>query len=114
MTSAKMQDRIAFRERAVGIDEDGNQSQVWTDVLDGGEPVTECADFLERLGGERIRAGALSSSRLATIRVLRNSRTQQITAAHTIVARGLVWSIRAVAEVGRDRKFIEFTAEHEG
>lgn len=114
MTAGRLRDRVSFRVRLSDVDDDGNPSEVWADVMDGGQVVTEWADILERLGGERLHAGALSSSRLATIRVRRNSRTVGITAAHLVVARGLVWNIRAVADVGRDRKFIEFTAEHEG
>lgn len=102
-----LRDLATIQRRQSGTDDYGN-------VTTGGwaELYTVWADVMERPGGERIAAGALESTRMATIRVRRSSQSLAVTAADRIVVRGLVWNIRAIAEVGRARDLIEFTCEN--
>lgn len=113
MSAGKLRDLITFQRCATGGDGHGNVvTGPWSDIeVSPGEPLTVWADVLERLGGERLAAGALEATRLATIRVRRSDEILTVTEADRIVARGRNWNIRAIAEVGRARKFIEFTAE---
>jgi SPP1 family predicted phage head-tail adaptor len=106
MSAGKLRDRVTFRRRAAADDGYGNTvSGPWTDL------VTEWADMLERLGGERLAAGALHAPRMATIRVRRSTVTLGITEADKVVARGEDWNIRSIAAVGRRNAMLEMTCE---
>ncbi|MGZ9812040.1 phage head closure protein [Pseudoroseicyclus sp. H15] len=109
MPAGRLRDRVQFRRQGAGDDAYGNvQTGAWEDL---GTPVW--ADMLERLGGEKIAAGALHAPRLATIRVRKSSFSEGITESDAIIARGETWNIRSIAQVGRKGEMLEMTCETE-
>lgn len=106
MPAGRMRDRVTFRRRAATDDGYGNvQSGAWADLL------TVWADMLERLGGERLAAGALEAPRMATVRVRRSTETEGVTEADMLRARGQDWAILSIAAVGRDNALLEMTCQ---
>ncbi|MGZ9812660.1 phage head closure protein [Pseudoroseicyclus sp. H15] len=109
MPAGRLRDRVQFQRQAAGEDEYGNvQTGPWEDL--GGKI---WADMLERLGGEKLAAGAIHAPRTATIRVRKSSFTSGITEGDAIAARGETWNIRSIAEVGRKGELLEMTCEAE-
>lgn len=113
MIAGNLRDRVTFQRCAAGDDGHGNVViGPWADIEpEAGAPLTVWADMLERLGGERLAAGAIEAPRMATIRVRRSAIISTITEADRIIARGMAWNIRSIAAVGRDREAIEFSCE---
>lgn len=104
--AGKFRERVTFRRQAAANDGYGNTvSGSYADLL------TVWADVLERLGGERLASGAIEAPRSATIRVRGSSESRAVTEADIVVARGLVWNIRSIAQVGRDGAVLEMTCE---
>ncbi|TQS72753.1 head-tail adaptor protein [Rhodobacteraceae bacterium] len=105
MRAAKLRDRIVVERPLSGDDGYGNTVLEWKPHL------KLWADVLEHLGRERIEAGRLAAPRTATIRVRSSSQTRGLTEADRIIARGLIWNITAIANVGRTGAQIEMTCE---
>ena len=105
MTAGKLRDRVTFQRNTTSDDGYGNTVNGWADHL------TVWADVLERLGGEKVKAGLVEASRMATIRVRRSTDTLDITEADRISARGTIWNIRSIAAVGRDNALLECLVE---
>ncbi|MGZ9812637.1 head-tail adaptor protein [Pseudoroseicyclus sp. H15] len=109
MPAGRLRDRVQFRRQGAADDGYGNvETGPWVNL---GTPVW--ADILERLGGEKLAAGALHAPRLATIRVRRFSFTSGITEGDAVSARGATWNIRSIAQVGRKGEMLEMTCETE-
>lgn len=105
MRAGKLRDRAEFRRKGESDDGYGN--------VTSGEPVaflTVWSDVMERPGGERLAAGAMDATRMATIRVRRSSETVAVKASDIVSARGQLWNIRAIAGDARG-EWIEFTCE---
>jgi SPP1 family predicted phage head-tail adaptor len=100
-----LRDRVRFERLVAGQDIYGNTVNAWADLL------TAWADILERPGREAVEAGRLESSRAATMRVRRSNATLAITAADRVQARGRVWNIRSIGDVGRARELLEMVIE---
>jgi SPP1 family predicted phage head-tail adaptor len=100
-----LRDRVTFERLVAGADGYGNTVNAWADLL------TVWADILEAPGREAIAAGRLESSRAATMRVRRSTATLAITSADRVQARGRVWNIRSIGDVGRDRAMLEMVIE---
>jgi len=120
MTSGKFREKITFQRRGSDgqttpsdatdefgnpIDDYGNSEGEFEDFL------TVWGDVMERLGGEKVRAGLVQSEQLATIRVRRSTATLGITEADRIIARGQPWNIRSIAEVGNAKRTLDFLCE---
>lgn len=105
MTAGRLRDRITVERLTAGADDYGNTVDGWETLL------TVWADVRETTGKERVDAGRLEASRTATIRVRASSDSRGITAADRVQARGQVWNIRSVAEVGNDRAMLDLLVE---
>lgn len=105
MAAGKLRERVTFQRRAIGGDGYGNERADWTDLF------TVWGDMLERLGGEKIAAGQIESSRMTTIRVYASAATGALTEADRIMARGQPWNIRSIAAVGRKGELLEMLCE---
>lgn len=114
MDSGRLSTRVRFQRRADVNDGYGNVKGGWQDIEVSGKPLVVWADMLERLGGEKLAGGVLESSRLATVRTDRNAATNAVTSSDRIVARGISWNIRSIANVGRDGDILEFLCEAGG
>lgn len=105
MQAGKLRERVVFQRQVIADDGHGNDLASWSDHL------TVWADMLERLGGEKIAAGKLESSRLATVRVRSFTETRGLTEADRLMARGRAWNIRSIAAVGRKGEMLELLCE---
>ena len=106
MGAGNRRDLVTFQRQTP--QEDGYGNSVSGEFVDHH---TEWADVLERTGGEKLAAGAVMSTRFATIRVLSTSETRALTTADIVLARDTTWNIRAVAAVGRNGHLLEFACE---
>lgn len=112
MRAGHFRDRVTFQRRAATDDGYGNTvSGDWAALQYGGQDVTVWADMLERLGGERLAAGALESTKMATIRVRISAAILTVQASDRIYARGDYWNIKSIADVGRRSAEREYTCE---
>ena len=105
MGSGSLRDRITVQRLVDGADDYGNTVDAWADHL------TVWADVMERLGGEKMRAGVPQSERMATIRFRRSTAAAGVTEADRIVCRGQVWNIRSIAAVGNKNAMLEAACE---
>lgn len=105
MGAEKLADRVSFQRQAETPDGYGNVLAEWATYL------TCWADVLERLGGEKLDAGRIEAGRLATIRVIFAPETQAIVESDRVQARGVIWNIRSIAQVGRHRDMLEMLCE---
>jgi SPP1 family predicted phage head-tail adaptor len=105
VAAGKFRERVTFQRPGVGDDGYGNVTAHWVD------DVTVWADMLDQLGKERIAAGRVESSRMATIRVRQSTQTDPITAGWRIMARGEAWNIRSIVRVGRKNDVLEMLCE---
>ena len=105
MQAGMLRDRITFQRQAAQVDDYGNVLGAFADHL------TVWGDMRETTGKERVEAGAVQSSRTATIRVRWSVGANGITPADRIVARGEVWNIRSKSLVGRVPHMLEFLCE---
>jgi len=105
MSAGKLRDRVTFQRNTTGADQYGNVVDGWEDIL------TVWGDVLERLGGEKIRAGVPQAEHMATIRVRKSLDAVTVTEADRISARGQTWNIRSIAEVGRKGELLEILCE---
>lgn len=107
--AGQMRDRAAFFRRQIVADGYGNERGAFP-----AEPFLSCwADMLERLGGERLEAGAIHAPRMATMRVRSAPETRAITEADMARVRGSDWNIRSIVAVGRNGEMLEFLLETE-
>jgi SPP1 family predicted phage head-tail adaptor len=102
-----MRDRAAFFRRVAASDGYGNEQSGFA-----AEPFLSCwADVLDKLGNERLEAGRLEASRVATLRVRSAAETLAVQMDDMVQVRGQSWNIRSVAAVGRANEMIEFLLE---
>lgn len=105
MPAGRFREQVTFQRQSEMDDGHGNVTGPWVDHL------TVWADVLERLGGEKLSAGKLEASRMATIRVRTSPEVADMTEANRIVARGQFWNIRSIAAVGRKGDILEMLCE---
>ncbi|MBN9890116.1 head-tail adaptor protein [Salipiger abyssi] len=116
-----LRERVTFqRKMTVGQTAPSDQTDPFGNSIDGfgnstgefGDLFSVRADIRETPGKERIAAGQLESTRLATIRVWAEARTRSVTPADRLVARGAVWNIRSgPVQIDRAGRMLEFTCE---
>ncbi|APZ51230.1 phage head closure protein [Salipiger abyssi] len=116
-----LRERVTFqRKTSDGPTTPGGPTDPFNNPIDGlGNSTGEFrdlfsvkADIREAPGKERIAAGQLESTRLATIRVWAETRTRGVTPADRLVARGAVWNIRSgPVQIDRAGRMLEFTCE---
>lgn len=103
--AGKFRERVTFQRLVAGADDYGNTVNAWADHL------TVWADVLERLGKEKLAAGAVESSRMATVRVRRSAASLGLTEADRVQMRGRAWNVRSIAAVGRKNELLEMLCE---
>ena len=104
-SAGHLRDRVTFQRLVGGADEYGNTVNAWADHL------TVWANVMERLGGEKMRAGVPQSERMATIRFRRSTATLALTPADRINCRGQIWNVRSISAVGDDNAMLEAACE---
>lgn len=107
--AAKLRERVTFERQSDETDDYGN-------VLGEFAPITGLtdipADIRETPGKEMVAAGAVQSTRTATIRVRYSAATASVTAADRLIARGAIWNIRSgPMQVDRAPRMLEFLCE---
>ncbi|WP_245594952.1 phage head closure protein [Gemmobacter nectariphilus] len=103
--AGSLRDRITVQRAVEGDDGYGNKVVGWADHL------TLWANVRETTGKERVDAGRVEASRTATIRIRASSASREISEKHRLIARGKIWNIRSIAEVGNDRAMLDILCE---
>ncbi|MDO6587333.1 phage head closure protein [Salipiger sp. 1_MG-2023] len=119
--AGNFRERITFqRKTSAGQTTPSDLTDPWGNPLDGagnstgefGDLFSEWADIREVPGKERVAAGKVESTRLATIRVREHAGTAGVTAADRLIARGAIWNIRSgPVQIDRAARVLEFTCE---
>ena len=105
MRSGQLRERIIIERQSEAPDEYGNVTGEWADQM------TVWADIRETTGKEKVEAGRVEASRMATIRVRRSSQTAAITEADRVQARGVAWNIRSIAQITAKGAMLEMLCE---
>jgi SPP1 family predicted phage head-tail adaptor len=104
--AGSLRDRVTFQRLVAGDDGYGNVFTSWNPSY-----LTVWANVRETSGKERVDAGRIEASRTATIRVRRSPDTLGLTEADRVLARGALWNIRSIAEIGSDRDVLDILCE---
>ncbi|MEH7827110.1 phage head closure protein [Gemmobacter denitrificans] len=105
MNAGRLRERVTIQRQTSGDDGYGNTVTGWADHM------TVWADVRETPGKERVDAGRVEASKTATIRIRASSDSRALTEADRVSARGKVWNIRSVVEVGNDRAMLDLLCE---
>lgn len=105
MCAVNLRDQAVFQRRGAVDDGYGNVEGDWSDLL------TVYADLRERTGKEALDAGAITASRMATLRIRFSPETSGITEADRVVARGTTWNIRSIAQTSHAPRWLDLLLE---
>lgn len=108
MKAPRLRERVTFERATSGDDGYGNVVTDWDAHL------TVWADVRETLGKERVDAGRIEASNTATIRIRASNASRALTEADRVLARGGVWNIRSIVEVGNNRAMLDLLCERGG
>jgi head-tail adaptor len=101
-----LREKAVFKKLAVGqVDQYGNTYTGWTDR------VTRMVDLIERVGREAIEGGALSDVVQATLRLRKDSATDQIKTADMVTVRGHDWAVKSVVQLDRKGTMLDILVE---
>lgn len=102
----QLRERVTFeRLNAQAPDAYGNVSSGWKPFA------KRYANLRERTGKEAVEGGALSDVGIATMYCRSDTVMRSVTAADRVVARGITWAIKSVAQVDAKNTMIEFSLE---
>lgn len=107
MRAGPLSDRILVqRQTEEGPDTYGNMRTAWTTYG------SYWADVRPVPGRERVAAGAMEATAMATVRLRSTATTRAIEAADRIVMRGAIWNIRTLpVPAGPRAEWVELTCE---
>lgn len=108
MLAGRLRHKIVFERQEEITDDYGNVKGDWEELL------TVWGNLRETTGRERLAAGAIESTRPATLRIRVSTASRFITEADRFVARGSVWNIRSIAFSESSDTFYDILAETGG
>lgn len=103
--AGRLDRRVTFCQRVTADDGYGNETGAWSDAF------TVWAEVLVTLGRETLASGRLQSAQTATVHVRASSQTRTLTAAHAVRIDGVLWQVRSVIPLARDRGFLQLLVE---
>jgi len=106
IAAGNLRDRVMFQRLVAGEDGYGNATNAWNLSF-----LEVWANVRETSGKETVDAGRVEASRTSTIRIRRPPDTLGLVTADRVLARGSLWNIRSIAEIGNDRDVLDLLCE---